>query len=87
MAKENSKQPEEKKPAAKKPAAKKPEAKIHEAPQTAPTPQPKKIRLTSPFGFYDDDGLLTMWQANQEIIDHAEIKTLMDACAEYQTLE
>lgn len=50
-------------------------------------PMPTKIRLTCPYGFYDDDGKLHMWQAGQEVTDADEIKTLINGGAEHEDLE
>jgi hypothetical protein len=48
---------------------------------------PAKIKLTCPFGYLDDAGVPHMWGPNQEVTDPAEIKDLIDHCAEHVVLE
>lgn len=49
-------------------------------------PVPSSIKLTNPFGFYDDAGTLQMWQAGQIVTDPSEIATLLTACVEHEDL-
>jgi len=51
------------------------------------TPAPTKIQLTCPFGFYDENNLLRMWQAGQEVTDPDEIALLLGLGAEHTVVE
>ena len=58
-----------------------------EADAPAKVKLPAKIKLTCPFGYLDDAGAQHMWGPNQEVTDPAEIKDLIDHCAEHVVLE
>lgn len=44
---------------------------------------PKKIKLNSPYGFYDDEGSLKMWQANIAVENEEDIKILLERGADW----
>jgi hypothetical protein len=48
---------------------------------------PQRIRLITPFGFYDADDHLRMWQAGFETADADEIASLLARGAECEALE
>ena len=50
------------------------------------TPVPTSIKLTCPFGFYDDAGNMKMWQPGQIVTDADEIATLLASGAEHEDL-
>lgn len=52
-----------------------------------PPPLPKRIKLMTPYGFYDDAEQLRMWQAGHETDDHDEIELLVTRGAEFEFLE
>ena len=52
-----------------------------------PSPLPKRIKLVMPYGFYDEDEHLRMWQAGQETDDPAEIELLVTRGAEHSVME
>lgn len=39
---------------------------------------PTSVTLASPYGFYDDDNNLRMWQEGQEVTDPEHIATLIE---------
>lgn len=67
------------------------------AEELAPTPPagpakkakdtPKRIKLSSPYGYYDDDGVFHNWVAGHETGDADEIATLVGRGAEHEVLE
>ncbi len=52
-----------------------------------PPPLPKRIKLVTPYGFYDDAEQLRMWQAGLETDDPDEIELLVTRGAEFELLE
>lgn len=50
-------------------------------------PLPKRIKLVTPYGFYDDANQLRMWQAGQETDDPDEIELLVTRGVECELLE
>lgn len=54
---------------------------------TPPPPMPKRIRLVTPYGFYDDAEQLRMWQAGHETDAPDEIELLVTRGAEFEFLE
>jgi len=64
-----------------------PEATPPEVTDTPPPPLPKKIKLVTPYGFYDDADQLRMWQAGHETDDIDEVELLVTRGAEFEILE
>lgn len=60
-----------------------------DAPETQdpPPPLPKRIKLVTPYGFYDDANQLRIWQAGHETDDPDEIELLVTRGAEFEFLE
>lgn len=56
-------------------------------PQDPPPPLPKRIKLVTPYGFYDDADQLRIWQAGHETDDPDEIELLVTRGAEFEFLE
>lgn len=52
-----------------------------------PPPLPKRIKLVTPYGFYDDVEQLRMWHAGHETDDPDEIELLVARGAEFEFLE
>ena len=52
-----------------------------------PSLLPTRIKLATPYGFYDDDNQLRMWQAGHETNDTDEIELLVTRGAEFTPLE
>jgi hypothetical protein len=52
-----------------------------------PAPLPSRIKLVTPYGFYDDDDQLRMWQAGHETDDPDEIELLVTRGVEHSVLE
>lgn len=48
---------------------------------------PKRIKLVTPYGFYDDNDQLHMWQAGHETDDPDEIELLVTRGVEFEFLE
>lgn len=48
---------------------------------------PASIELVTPYGFYDDNDTLKMWQPGQVVSDPDEVKLLVDRGAEIKVLE
>ena len=55
--------------------------------QDPPPPLPKRIKLVTPYGFYDDADQLRIWQAGHETDDPDEIELLVSRGAEFEFLE
>jgi hypothetical protein len=49
-----------------------------------PQQPPESLTLAGPFGFYDEDNNLHMWQANQVITDSSEMMTLIERGAVFK---
>ena len=60
-----------------------------DAPTTQDPPPflPKRIKLVTPYGFYDDADQLRIWQAGHETDDPDEIELLVTRGAEFEFLE
>ena len=43
-----------------------------------PEPMPTSVKLTEPYGFYDEDGALSFWAATQVVDDPNEILILIE---------
>ena len=55
--------------------------------QPPAAPLPKRISLTCPFGYFDDDGQGHFWSASQQVDDPAEVADLVAHGAEHVVLE
>ena len=42
---------------------------------------PSSVTLSEPYGFYDDDGVMNMWQVGQVVTDPDEILILIERSA------
>lgn len=55
--------------------------------QDPPPPLPKRIKLVTPYGFYDDADQLRLWQAGYETTDIDEIELFVTRGVEFEFLE
>jgi hypothetical protein len=55
--------------------------------QDPPPPLPKRIKLVTPYGFYDDADQLRMWQAGYETDKPDEIELFVTRGVEFEILE
>lgn len=56
-------------------------------PENEPPPLPKRIRLLTPYGFYDDDKQPRMWSAGHVTDDPTEIELFVTRQVDFEFLE